>query len=107
MIELEYRGEIKPIQEWADEYGLTYKTLLNRLDNGWATDAALHTPIRGKWDVPDLTGQRFTSLVIMGEVGHGQWFCECDCGRGIVLSRTELEDGIGNCRRKEGLCPLI
>lgn len=41
-----YKGETKSIREWAEETGMPWKTLYNRINNnGWPVDLAIETPI--------------------------------------------------------------
>ena len=43
--EVTYNGETKSIREWAEETGIRWKTLYNRINNnGWPVDLALETP---------------------------------------------------------------
>lgn len=47
--EVTYKGETKSIREWAEETGIPWKTLYNRINNnGWPIDIALETPIGGR-----------------------------------------------------------
>ena len=39
-------GVCAPIAAWADQYGLSYRTLILRLYAGWSTERALQTPKR-------------------------------------------------------------
>ena len=46
----------------------------------------------------DLTGQRFTRLVVKGRApsnkhGHTKWFCICDCGTPVVAYASDLKRG--------------
>lgn len=44
--EVTYKGETKSIREWAEETGMPWKTLYNRINNnGWPVDLAIETPI--------------------------------------------------------------
>lgn len=45
-VRLEYNGEIKTAREWADEYNIRYKTLMQRLYRGLSIEEALTKPIR-------------------------------------------------------------
>lgn len=47
-IYLEYKGERKPLAEWAEIKGMRRKTLRERLKMGWTVERALETPIRHK-----------------------------------------------------------
>lgn len=40
---LEYKGEIKPLAAWAEEFGLTYSQLKLRLRRGWSVERSLTT----------------------------------------------------------------
>lgn len=42
---LEYKGETKPLSEWAKEYQFNRATLLNRLQKGWSVEKALTYPV--------------------------------------------------------------
>lgn len=41
---LTYRGETRIMVEWAEEMGLPYKVVKDRMHRGWTVDAALTTP---------------------------------------------------------------
>ena len=41
-----YRGETRPLIEWAERLDIYYHTLRGRLQKGWTTDRALSTPIK-------------------------------------------------------------
>lgn len=42
---LEYRGEKKTVAEWAREFDIPYKTLIQRIYRGWGCERALETPV--------------------------------------------------------------
>jgi hypothetical protein len=42
---IEYQGATKTIAEWADELGIIYPTLRNRLNRGWPVERALTEPV--------------------------------------------------------------
>lgn len=42
---LEYNGERKPLVEWANQAGLKYTTLLERLRRGWSIKDAIERPL--------------------------------------------------------------
>ncbi len=42
---IEYKGEIKPLGKWAEEYGLRHGLLSSRLRYGWSIERALETPL--------------------------------------------------------------
>jgi len=44
---LEFRGEIKPLAEWAEIVGMPRKIVKDRILNGWSINDALTKPIRG------------------------------------------------------------
>lgn len=44
---LEYKGEIKSVEQWAKEYNINRSTLVNRLNKGMSIKEALETPIKG------------------------------------------------------------
>lgn len=44
---LEYKGEIKSVEQWAKEYNINRGTLVNRLNKGMSIKEALETPIKG------------------------------------------------------------
>lgn len=52
-----YKGETKPVSQWAEEYGIYYNTLLYRVRNGWSVEKALTTPCRHK-----KTAEKFSEL---------------------------------------------
>lgn len=43
---IEYKGESKTIQQWANEKGMNFTTLKNRIDHGWSIEKALETPVK-------------------------------------------------------------
>lgn len=43
--QLEFNGVTKPLAKWADEFGLPWYTVKNRLNNGWDAERALTTPV--------------------------------------------------------------
>jgi hypothetical protein len=45
-ITLTHNGETTFAKEWARRVGLSYETLLHRLDRGWSAERALTTPAR-------------------------------------------------------------
>ena len=45
---IEYNGVTKSLYEWADEYGISRKTLSVRLSKGWTIEEALTTPLGGR-----------------------------------------------------------
>lgn len=42
-----YKGETKTVNQWAEEYDMSYQTLLGRLNRGMTIKQALETPISG------------------------------------------------------------
>ena len=42
---LEHKGKKKTLAEWADEIGMNYNTLYNRIYTGWPVEKALTTPL--------------------------------------------------------------
>lgn len=42
---IEYKGEIKPLGKWAEQFGLRYNLLSARLRYGWNIERALETPL--------------------------------------------------------------
>lgn len=45
---MNYKGETKTATEWAKVMGLRPHLVLERLRDGWSTEAALETPVKGK-----------------------------------------------------------
>lgn len=43
---IEYQGENKPLQQWADEFGVKRELIARRLNRGWAIREALTKPSR-------------------------------------------------------------
>jgi hypothetical protein len=43
---VEFNGRRQTIAEWADETGINYRTLNNRINRGWTVERALTTPAR-------------------------------------------------------------
>lgn len=54
--------------------------------------------------VTDLTGQRFTRLLVLsraenGKRGRARWLCQCDCGNQKVVTADNLRSGsIKSCK---------
>lgn len=42
---LEFQGEIRPLEEWAEQYGINPRTVRNRLLRGWDVEDALTVPV--------------------------------------------------------------
>ena len=42
---IEYKGEVKPMGKWAEQFGLRYHVLSSRLRYGWSIERALETPL--------------------------------------------------------------
>ena len=45
-VTVEYNGKSQTLTAWAEEYGMKYKTLYDRITSGWSFDTALTTPVR-------------------------------------------------------------
>jgi hypothetical protein len=45
---LTYKGRSQPLISWAEELGMSDRTLLSRLDRGWSVVKALETPVKKK-----------------------------------------------------------
>lgn len=45
---IEYKGEVKPMGKWAEQFGLRYHVLSSRLRYGWSIERALETPLDSK-----------------------------------------------------------
>jgi len=43
---VEYKGEIKPICDWAKQFGKDYRSIICRVERGWFEEDALEKPIR-------------------------------------------------------------
>ena len=48
---IEFRGQLKCLQEWADEIGMQAGTLSKRLDAGMSIEEAFSTPVRLRKDI--------------------------------------------------------
>ena len=62
---------------------------------------AAHVPRRGR-PSPDLIGNRYTRLVVIGRAvqmdARARWVCRCDCGTiKPVLAQSLLEGSIKSC----------
>ena len=42
---IEYKGQIRTVAQWAGYTGINYRTLMDRLNNGWPIEKALITPV--------------------------------------------------------------
>lgn len=49
-IYLTYKGEKRPLADWADTIGVKWKTLYSRWKRGWSDERILNTPIKTKGD---------------------------------------------------------
>lgn len=47
-ITVEYNGKSQTLTKWAEEYGIKYVSLYDRITSGWDFENALTTPIRKK-----------------------------------------------------------
>ena len=43
---LTYEGKTKTLKQWADSIGISYSTLIHRVDSGWPIEMALETAVR-------------------------------------------------------------
>jgi hypothetical protein len=43
---VEFGGRVQTIAQWAEEIGINYRTLNNRINRGWTVERALTTPAR-------------------------------------------------------------
>ena len=41
----------------------------------------------------DITGQRFSSLVVLRYAGGSKWGCRCDCGEEAIVDAANLKSG--------------
>lgn len=53
---------------------------------------------RGQWSFTDMTGQKFTRLLVLEFRGNNrhhkrQWLCRCDCGKELVVLQAGLRNG--------------
>lgn len=42
---IEFKGQVKTLQQWAEEIGMAYTAILGRINRGWPIEKALLTPI--------------------------------------------------------------
>lgn len=54
---INFLGQSKPIEEWADKFNMKKSTLSNRLDRGWSIERAMTTPA-GKYTFNDRTNNK-------------------------------------------------
>ena len=54
---LEFRGERKPLGDWADQFGIPVRRVRQRLGKGWTVEQALTTPILSKQQVAEMRWQ--------------------------------------------------
>ena len=45
---IEFEGEVKNLSAWAEEYGVNYIAVHQRLNRGWSIRKSLQTPTEGK-----------------------------------------------------------
>lgn len=94
VIWIEYKGQRRTLNEWAELTGINRSTIYCRLNQGWSVEKTLTTQ---KNVPPDLTGQRFGSLTVL-EVARSSnkgkaWRCVCDCGNEVFSNTHNLEHG--------------
>lgn len=47
-VTVEYNGKSQTLTQWAEEYGMKYISLYDRITSGWDFESALTTPVRKK-----------------------------------------------------------
>lgn len=52
---IEYNGETKSLQQWADILGIKAHTLSQRLDTGWSVEDAMTTPVHTEFGSNPIT----------------------------------------------------
>lgn len=55
--EVEYQGETLALTEWAEQLGISYKTLHYRLTHGWSVERAFTTPTNGHFVMVEYEGK--------------------------------------------------
>jgi hypothetical protein len=53
---LTFQDETKPVIAWAEETGLSYRTIMTRLKAGWTTERTLTTPADPKYRRKHVAG---------------------------------------------------
>ena len=89
-------GVTKPAAEWAEEVGLKYAVLKDRLRNGWDPKRAVFTPRRAD-DILKVR-QRFGSWIVIGDApraegGKKRYRVRCDCGNESETQSYDLRKG--------------
>ena len=83
----------------------------NKLRNGETKSCGCLRKENGKFNIKDITGQRFGRLIVIKRVessssGIAKWLCQCDCGNQTIVFGSHLRDGHTlscGCLQKEKL----
>ena len=100
-IVITYKGETKPLIDWAEQLGIEYGCLVARIKRGWTIERAM-SPEHMSACI-DLTGKSFGNLKVIeraenNKQGSSQWLCICSCGKTKIIS-------IGNLKSRQAkLC---
>lgn len=92
---IEFRGETKCLQAWADEMGLVASSIMGRLKRGWTVERALTTPPGpgGRGSIPgtptDYTGSRYTVRITVNGVTRplAEWVILSGIPRPVIEKR--------------------
>ena len=93
-----YKGQSKPLSEWAVEYGIGQKCLASRIRlQGLSIDEALNKPVERR--AMDIAGHSFGRWSVISraennEQGRTQWNCKCECGTERIVVGTSLTHGL-------------
>lgn len=86
---IEFRGEKKTVQEWADTVGISKQALYQRLGAGWSLERALTQKKLKSWKRKHQVrpGQRFGQMTVLREFSIKRnkqtvrmLELQCDCG---------------------------
>lgn len=75
---IEFRGETKPLAEWAEEFELPRDTLKKRMDAGWTPEQALTIPARPKARAGEAKPKKQAACADCGTQTYGKRCKSCE-----------------------------
>lgn len=101
-------GKTQNLQQWCNEYGLSWSMVNKRLEMGWDFEKAITTPKKQR-NEKDLIGRHFGRLKVIEFYGvdsnrQSLFKCECKCKNITIVGREKLISGHTSscgCFRKE------
>ena len=91
-----YRGETKPLIDWAEQLNIKYSCLAARIKRGWPVERAMSS--KHMTACIDLTDQSFGKLKVIeraenNKQGQARWSCRCVCGMMTTVNAANLKTG--------------